>query len=68
MIDSACHKIATFKFPSKALTLTLPSGKTELAVVEMLRFGPDVQVIQPETLRLAMKNAIDAMFQYYIAT
>ncbi|MDO6705092.1 YafY family protein [Photobacterium sp. 1_MG-2023] len=49
-------------------TVVLPSGRTEQAVVEMLRFGPDVQVLQPEALRQAMKTVIEAMSQYYIAT
>lgn len=46
-------------------SVTLPSGKTEQAVVEMLRFGPEVQVIQPEALRQAMKDVIEEMGRYY---
>ncbi|UIP28804.1 YafY family protein [Photobacterium sp. TLY01] len=46
-------------------SVTLPSGKTEQAVVEMLRFGPEVQVIQPEALRFAMKNVIAVMHGLY---
>ncbi|NAW66601.1 WYL domain-containing protein [Photobacterium halotolerans] len=46
-------------------SVTLPSGKTEQAVVEMLRFGPEVQVVRPEALRQAMKDVIEEMVRYY---
>ncbi|KDM93171.1 helix-turn-helix transcriptional regulator [Photobacterium galatheae] len=46
-------------------TVTLPSGNTEQALFEMLRFGPEVQVIQPEALRQAMSNVIGMMRGYY---
>ncbi|UTM58196.1 YafY family transcriptional regulator [Photobacterium sp. CCB-ST2H9] len=46
-------------------TVTLPSGNTEQALIEMLRFGPEVQVVQPEALRQAMRNVIEVMRGYY---
>ena len=45
--------------------VSLPSGKPDHAIIDILRLGPDAVVLEPESLRIAVKQALADMLQEY---